>query len=95
MYKYLSICLLGLEKLTSYMVVVNQSFPGVQVGDYVFARTGTQTGNCYYVPAIVIATPESVNVGAKLYTVLMFDNRKVSFQEETNLAMLLPAFWFL
>ncbi|XP_032055960.1 LOW QUALITY PROTEIN: von Willebrand factor A domain-containing protein 3B [Aythya fuligula] len=48
----------------------------LQVGDYVFARTGTQTGNCYYVPAIVIATPKSVNVGAKLYTVLMFDNRK-------------------
>ncbi|XP_047904121.2 von Willebrand factor A domain-containing protein 3B isoform X2 [Anser cygnoides] len=48
----------------------------LQVGDYVFARTGTQTGNYYYVPAIVIATPESVNVGAKLYTVLMFNNRK-------------------
>nr|XP_027302467.2 von Willebrand factor A domain-containing protein 3B [Anas platyrhynchos] len=48
----------------------------LQVGDYVFARTGRQTGNCYYVPAIVIATPKSVNVGAKLYTVLMFDNRK-------------------
>uniref|UniRef100_A0A8B9V915 von Willebrand factor A domain containing 3B n=1 Tax=Anas zonorhyncha TaxID=75864 RepID=A0A8B9V915_9AVES len=48
----------------------------LQVGDYVFARTGTQTGSCYYVPAIVIATPKSVNVGAKLYTVLMFDNRK-------------------
>lgn len=94
MYEYFSICLLGLVKLTSYMVIVNQSFPGVQVGDYVFARTGTQTGSCYYVPAIVIATPKSVNVGAKLYTVLMFDNRKVSLQEETNMAMLVLAFFF-
>ncbi|XP_048818082.1 von Willebrand factor A domain-containing protein 3B [Lagopus muta] len=49
----------------------------LQVGDYVFARTGTQTGNNYcYVPAIVIATPEMGKMGAKLYTVLMFSNRK-------------------
>ncbi|XP_040511303.1 von Willebrand factor A domain-containing protein 3B isoform X2 [Gallus gallus] len=49
----------------------------LQVGDYVFARTGTQTGNTYcYVPAIVIATPEKGQMGAKLYTVLMFSNRK-------------------
>lgn len=50
----------------------------MQVGDYVFARTGTQTGNEYYVPAIVIATPKSMEMGDKLYIVLMFNNRKVS-----------------
>ncbi|NXH99262.1 VWA3B protein, partial [Pachycephala philippinensis] len=50
--------------------------PHLQVGDYVFARTGTQAGNEYYVPAIVIATPESVETGDKLYTVLMFNNRE-------------------
>ncbi|NXM45392.1 VWA3B protein, partial [Gymnorhina tibicen] len=50
--------------------------PHLQVGDYVFARTGTQAGNEYYVPAIVIATPERVETGSKLYTVLMFNNRE-------------------
>ncbi|XP_054077129.1 von Willebrand factor A domain-containing protein 3B isoform X5 [Rissa tridactyla] len=50
--------------------------PYLQVGDYVFARTGTQTGNEYYAPAIVIATPKRVEMGDKLYTVLMFNNRK-------------------
>ncbi|XP_040440732.1 von Willebrand factor A domain-containing protein 3B isoform X4 [Falco naumanni] len=47
-----------------------------KVGDYVFARTGTETGNEHYVPAIVIATPKRVETGDKLYTVLMFNNRK-------------------
>ncbi|XP_032536580.1 von Willebrand factor A domain-containing protein 3B isoform X9 [Chiroxiphia lanceolata] len=50
--------------------------PHLQVGDYVFARTGIQARNEYYVPAIVIATPERVETGNKLYTVLMFNNRK-------------------
>ncbi|XP_030333383.1 von Willebrand factor A domain-containing protein 3B [Strigops habroptila] len=50
--------------------------PYLQVGDYVFARTGTQTGNEYYVPAIVIATPKRMEIGDKLYTILMFNNRK-------------------
>ncbi|XP_042644192.1 von Willebrand factor A domain-containing protein 3B [Tyto alba] len=50
--------------------------PYLQVGDYVFARTGTQAGNEYYVPAIVIATPKRVEVGDKLYTVLMFNCRR-------------------
>ncbi|KAM6098494.1 von Willebrand factor A domain-containing protein 3B [Theristicus caerulescens] len=50
--------------------------PYLQVGDYVFARTGTQRGHEYYAPAIVIATPKRVQTGDKLYTVLMFNNRK-------------------
>ncbi|XP_074913343.1 von Willebrand factor A domain-containing protein 3B [Buteo buteo] len=50
--------------------------PHLQVGDYVFARTGTQIGNEYYVPAIVIATPKREETGDKLYTVLMFNNSK-------------------
>ncbi|NXR57533.1 VWA3B protein, partial [Rhadina sibilatrix] len=50
--------------------------PHLQVGDCVFARTGTQAENEYYVPAIVIATPERVVTGDKLYTVLMFNNRE-------------------
>ncbi|KAM9264960.1 LOW QUALITY PROTEIN: von Willebrand factor A domain-containing protein 3B [Cariama cristata] len=50
--------------------------PYLQVGDHVFARTGTQTGNECYVPAIVIATPKRVETGDKLYTVLMFNNKK-------------------
>ncbi|XP_064931532.1 von Willebrand factor A domain-containing protein 3B isoform X1 [Columba livia] len=50
--------------------------PHLQVGDYVFARTGTLTGNEYYAPAIVIATPKRVEMGDKLYTVLLFNNRK-------------------
>ncbi|NXP32387.1 VWA3B protein, partial [Leiothrix lutea] len=50
--------------------------PHLQVGDCVFARTGTQVENEYYVPAIVIATPERVETGDKLYTVLMFNSRE-------------------
>ncbi|XP_067145805.1 von Willebrand factor A domain-containing protein 3B [Apteryx mantelli] len=50
--------------------------PYLQVGDYVFARTWTQTGNDYYVPAIVISTPKRVETDNKLYTVLMFNNKK-------------------
>ncbi|KAK2517415.1 hypothetical protein Q9233_013158 [Columba guinea] len=50
--------------------------PHLQVGDHVFARTGTLTGNEYYAPAIVIATPKRVKMGDKLYTVLLFNNRK-------------------
>ncbi|KAF1479715.1 von Willebrand factor A domain-containing protein 3B, partial [Eudyptula minor novaehollandiae] len=50
--------------------------PYLQVGDYVFARTGTQAGNEYYAPAIVIATPKRVEADDKLYTVLLFNNRK-------------------
>ncbi|KAM4904384.1 LOW QUALITY PROTEIN: von Willebrand factor A domain-containing protein 3B [Sylvia borin] len=50
--------------------------PHLQVGDCVFARTGMQAENEYYVPAIVIATPERVETGDKLYTVLMFNNRE-------------------
>ncbi|XP_075348041.1 von Willebrand factor A domain-containing protein 3B [Mycteria americana] len=50
--------------------------PYLQVGDYVFARTGIQMGNEYYAPAIVIATPKREETGDKLYTVLMFNNRK-------------------
>ncbi|XP_009977126.1 PREDICTED: von Willebrand factor A domain-containing protein 3B [Tauraco erythrolophus] len=50
--------------------------PLLQAGDHVFARTGTQTANEYYAPAIVIATPQRAQTGDKLYTVLMFNNRK-------------------
>ncbi|XP_052630044.1 von Willebrand factor A domain-containing protein 3B [Harpia harpyja] len=50
--------------------------PHLQVGDYVFARTGTPIGNECYVPAIVIATPKREETGDKLYTVLMFNSRK-------------------
>ncbi|XP_063999602.1 von Willebrand factor A domain-containing protein 3B [Pogoniulus pusillus] len=50
--------------------------PYLQVGDYVFTRTRTVTGNQYYVPAIVIATPNREEKDDKLYTVLMFNNRK-------------------
>ncbi|XP_068779632.1 von Willebrand factor A domain-containing protein 3B [Struthio camelus] len=50
--------------------------PYLQVGDYVFARTCTQTGNDYYVPAIVIATPKRVETDNKLYVVLTFNNRR-------------------
>ncbi|NXM22800.1 VWA3B protein, partial [Ploceus nigricollis] len=49
--------------------------PRLQVGDYVFARTGTRAENECYVPAIVIATPQRVETGDKLYTVLLFNNR--------------------
>ncbi|XP_032297482.1 von Willebrand factor A domain-containing protein 3B isoform X2 [Coturnix japonica] len=62
-----------------FIVPVGRAMPCtyLQVGDYVFARTRTQTGNNYcYVPAIVIATPEMGRMGDKLYTVLMFSNRK-------------------
>ncbi|XP_074839385.1 von Willebrand factor A domain-containing protein 3B [Carettochelys insculpta] len=50
--------------------------PSLQVGDYVFARTGTQTGNDYYIPAVVIATPKRVEADDKFYTVLKYNNRK-------------------
>lgn len=50
----------------------------MQVGDHVFARTKTQTENEYYMPAIVIAIPKRVEMGDKLYTVLMFNHTKVS-----------------
>ncbi|XP_059695446.1 von Willebrand factor A domain-containing protein 3B [Haemorhous mexicanus] len=50
--------------------------PHLQVGDYVFARTGTRAENECYVPAIVIATPQRVETGDKFYTVLLFNNRE-------------------
>ncbi|KAL2310675.1 hypothetical protein Nmel_002341, partial [Mimus melanotis] len=50
--------------------------PHLQVGDYVLARSGRKAENEYYVPAIVIATPERVKTDHKLYTVLMFNNRE-------------------
>ncbi|XP_043347253.1 von Willebrand factor A domain-containing protein 3B isoform X2 [Dermochelys coriacea] len=50
--------------------------PSLQVGDYVFARTGIHTGNDYYMPAVVIATPKRVDTDDKLYTVLRYNNRK-------------------
>ncbi|NXP91403.1 VWA3B protein, partial [Passerina amoena] len=50
--------------------------PHLQVGDYVFARTGTRAENECYVPAIVIATPQRVETGDKFYTVLLFNNKE-------------------
>ncbi|XP_032908368.1 von Willebrand factor A domain-containing protein 3B [Catharus ustulatus] len=50
--------------------------PHLQVGDYVLARTGRKAENEYYAPAIVIATPERVEAGDKLYTVLMFNSKE-------------------
>lgn len=42
------------------------------------ARTGSKAENEYYAPAIVIAPPERVEAGDKLYTLLMFNNKEVS-----------------
>ncbi|XP_077199562.1 von Willebrand factor A domain-containing protein 3B isoform X2 [Paroedura picta] len=50
--------------------------PPLQVGDYVLARVRKQSGEEYYVPGIVIATPNKAEAEDKLYTVLKYNNRK-------------------
>nr|XP_056718144.1 von Willebrand factor A domain-containing protein 3B [Euleptes europaea] len=49
--------------------------PFLQVGDYVFTRIRKQSGEEYYVPGIVIATPKAGD-DDKLFTVLKYNNRK-------------------
>nr|XP_033805407.1 von Willebrand factor A domain-containing protein 3B [Geotrypetes seraphini] len=50
--------------------------PDLKVGDFVFARIGSQAGNICYVPAVVIATPRRTEAACKFYTVLKYNNRK-------------------
>ncbi|XP_054831013.1 von Willebrand factor A domain-containing protein 3B [Eublepharis macularius] len=50
--------------------------PSLQVGDYVLTRIRKQSGEEYYVPGIVIATPNKAAAEDKLYTVLKYNNRK-------------------
>ncbi|XP_029459172.1 von Willebrand factor A domain-containing protein 3B [Rhinatrema bivittatum] len=50
--------------------------PALKVGDFVLARTGTQTGNICYVPAVVVATPRRTEAACKFYTVVKYNNRK-------------------
>ncbi|XP_078514366.1 von Willebrand factor A domain-containing protein 3B [Lissotriton helveticus] len=50
--------------------------PPLKVGDFVFCKTGTEGGNCRYVPGIVIATPRRREAADKFYSVLKHDNRK-------------------
>ncbi|XP_019340655.1 von Willebrand factor A domain-containing protein 3B isoform X2 [Alligator mississippiensis] len=61
-----------------FIIIVGGAMPcpSLQVGDYVFSRTGIQMGDYYYAPAVVIATPNRVQADDKLYTVLMYNNRK-------------------
>uniref|UniRef100_A0A7M4EYN7 DUF4537 domain-containing protein n=1 Tax=Crocodylus porosus TaxID=8502 RepID=A0A7M4EYN7_CROPO len=65
---------------TKFIIIVGGAMPcpSLQVGDYVFSRTGIQMGDYYYAPAVVIATPNRVQPDDKLYTVLMYNNKKVS-----------------
>uniref|UniRef100_A0ACB8FI79 Uncharacterized protein n=1 Tax=Sphaerodactylus townsendi TaxID=933632 RepID=A0ACB8FI79_9SAUR len=51
--------------------------PSLQVGDYVFTRIRKMSGEEYYVPGIVIATPNKAAAEDKLYTVLKHNNRKL------------------
>ncbi|XP_069492360.1 von Willebrand factor A domain-containing protein 3B [Ambystoma mexicanum] len=54
--------------------------PTLKVGDCVFCKTGTEGGNCCYIPAIVIATPRRREAADKFYSVLKYNNR----QEHTS-----------
>uniref|UniRef100_A0A8D0ECA0 DUF4537 domain-containing protein n=1 Tax=Salvator merianae TaxID=96440 RepID=A0A8D0ECA0_SALMN len=50
--------------------------PSLQVGDYVFARIRKQGGEEYYVPGVIIATPQNTGSDDKLYTVLKYNSKK-------------------
>ncbi|XP_042316665.1 von Willebrand factor A domain-containing protein 3B isoform X2 [Sceloporus undulatus] len=50
--------------------------PYLQVGDYVFVRIRKTLGEEYYVPGVVIATPQKTAADDKLYTVLKYNKRK-------------------
>ncbi|KAM6448180.1 von Willebrand factor A domain-containing protein 3B [Liasis olivaceus] len=50
--------------------------PPLQVGDYVFTRIRKQLGEEYYVPGVVIATPNKASSDDKLYTVVKYNNKK-------------------
>ncbi|XP_060119469.1 von Willebrand factor A domain-containing protein 3B-like [Heteronotia binoei] len=50
--------------------------PPLQVGDYVLTRIRKQSGEEYYVPGIVIATPNRAEAEDKLFTVLKYNNKK-------------------
>uniref|UniRef100_A0A8D0GSW2 DUF4537 domain-containing protein n=1 Tax=Sphenodon punctatus TaxID=8508 RepID=A0A8D0GSW2_SPHPU len=58
-----------------FIVTVGGAMPCPSL-QYVFARIGTPSGNDYYVPAIVIATPNTAEAEDKLYTVLKYNNKK-------------------
>ncbi|XP_044525229.1 von Willebrand factor A domain-containing protein 3B [Gracilinanus agilis] len=50
--------------------------PTLQVGDYVFAKILIPKGCHFYVPAIIIATPNREEPSDKFYTVLKCNNRR-------------------
>nr|XP_020141858.1 von Willebrand factor A domain-containing protein 3B isoform X5 [Microcebus murinus] len=62
---------------TSFIMPVGGAMPCplLQVGDYVFAKIVSPKGFDFYVPAIVIALPNSNEAAEKLYTVLKCNNR--------------------
>ncbi|XP_036600055.1 von Willebrand factor A domain-containing protein 3B [Trichosurus vulpecula] len=50
--------------------------PGLQVGDYVFAKIVIRKGYDFYVPAIITATPKDDKPYDRFYTVLKCNNRR-------------------
>uniref|UniRef100_A0A8C4XDN8 DUF4537 domain-containing protein n=1 Tax=Erpetoichthys calabaricus TaxID=27687 RepID=A0A8C4XDN8_ERPCA len=52
--------------------------PTLKIGDFVFVRTKAEDGGDCYVPAVVIATPVRTDMSYKFYTVLKYNNKKVS-----------------
>ncbi|KAJ6667441.1 hypothetical protein lerEdw1_016562 [Lerista edwardsae] len=50
--------------------------PPLHVGEYVLTRVRKPAGEEYYVPGIVVATPNKTGTDDKLYTVLKYNNKK-------------------
>lgn len=50
--------------------------PILQVGDYVLTRVRKQSGEEYWVPGIVMATPNKCTTADRLFTVLKYNNKK-------------------
>lgn len=54
----------------------------LQVGDYVLVRViNTETEDEVYIPGIVQVTPRRIADSAKFYTILTYNNQRVSIQQ--------------
>ncbi|XP_043548729.1 von Willebrand factor A domain-containing protein 3B-like [Chiloscyllium plagiosum] len=50
--------------------------PSLKMGDFVLVHSDSEAGNDFYLPGIVIATPNRAAPDDKFYTVLKYNNRK-------------------
>uniref|UniRef100_A0A8C4XDQ1 DUF4537 domain-containing protein n=1 Tax=Erpetoichthys calabaricus TaxID=27687 RepID=A0A8C4XDQ1_ERPCA len=67
--------------------------PTLKIGDFVFVRTKAEDGGDCYVPAVVIATPVRTDMSYKFYTVLKYNNKKVSQKYISTVSRLNYTVW--